>query len=77
MTLTELRKEMDRKSTYGLFAVAVASSYMTSDPDCGFEMEDALERGMTPGPSMFSDNYKKAVEWMLPVLYRQGAFGKK
>jgi hypothetical protein len=77
ITLAELHEEFDRKSTYGLLAIAVCSAFMMSDPDCGFNMEDAIERGLTPGPSMFSDRYKKAVKWMLPVLDRQGAFGDK
>ncbi|KDR21495.1 uncharacterized protein LOC110827944 [Zootermopsis nevadensis] len=75
ITLDELYEEFDRKSIYGLFAITVASSFMMSDPDCGFNLEDTIERGLTPGPSMFSDRYKKTVKWMLPVLCRQGAFG--
>jgi hypothetical protein len=77
ITLDELHEEFNRKSAYGLFMTTIPSSFMMSDPDCGFDIEDAFIRGVVPGRRMFSDRYKKVVKWMLPVLHRQGAFGDK
>jgi hypothetical protein len=77
ITLQELRQEFDRKAMYGLWSMVCAVACMLSHQDCGFELGDALERGVTPGRSMFTDSYKKALKWMLPVLERQGVFGRK
>jgi hypothetical protein len=77
ITLPELHEEFDRKAVYGLWSIVGPAACMLSHPDCGFNMDDVLETGVTPGPSMYSDNYKKAVKWMLPVLDRQGAFEEK
>jgi hypothetical protein len=77
ITLQELYEEFDRKAMYGLWSVVCPVPCMLSHPNCGFEMDNVLERGVTPGPSMFTDNYKKVVKWMLPVLDRQGVFGEK
>ncbi|KDR21496.1 hypothetical protein L798_02960 [Zootermopsis nevadensis] len=74
ITLEELHEEFDRKVMYGVWSTICAAPCMLSRPDCGFELDDALERGVTPGPTMFTDDYKKVVKWMLPVLERQGAF---
>jgi hypothetical protein len=74
MTLKELHEEFNRKSMFGLFAIIAPAACMLSQLDCGFELGDALETGETPGPRMYTDVYRKAVELMLPALDRQGAF---
>jgi hypothetical protein len=75
ITLEELHEEFDRTCFYGLWVLIGPAACMLSKPDCGLELDDLLEKGKTPGRSMYSDTYRETVKIMLPVLDRQGAFG--
>jgi hypothetical protein len=77
ITLQQLHEEFDRKVMYGVFSMIVPAAVMLSKPGCGLDFDDMFMRGVIPGPSIYSDNYKKAVKWMLPVLDLQGAFREK
>lgn len=74
ISLEELRKEFDRKATYCLYSLLGAYAVMQSEPDCGFDMDDAVIRGLNPGRSMYGENYKMAVRYLLPWLESKGVF---
>lgn len=74
ITLQQLQEEFDRTSFYGLWMLIGPTACMLSKPDSNIELDDLFERGVSPGPSMYSDTYRQTVKMMLPVLDRQGAF---
>ena len=74
LTLDELYKEYHRKSAYGAFALICAAPIMICDPSCGFDFEQAILKGVTPGPGMYCDLYKQIMKRELPLLYKMGAF---
>ena len=76
ISLEELYEEYHRKSFYGVFGLVAAASVMTADPDCGFDLDEAM-KGVTPGPGMYSDYFRKAVKWSFPLLEKMGAFDNK
>ncbi|PSN47056.1 hypothetical protein C0J52_09362 [Blattella germanica] len=66
-TLSEIYDEFERKAMYGVFAIISPAGMMTSDPAGGFDFFEAM-RGKTPGPKMYSDFYRQAVKFHLPLL---------
>jgi hypothetical protein len=77
MSLEELHEQFDSKAKYALFTMTGPYAVMQSDPDCGFNLDDALARGSNPGRCMYGENYKIAVKYLLPWLERQGVFDNK
>jgi hypothetical protein len=77
ISLEELREEFNNKADYGLYAMIGPYAVMQCEPDCGFNLDDALARGSNPGRCMYGENYKMAVRHLLPWLERQGVFENK
>jgi hypothetical protein len=77
ITLEKLQEEFDRKVAFGLYSMIGPFAVMQSNPECGFNLDDVLDTGSNPGPSMYSEKYKAAVKWLLPILERKGAFDSR
>lgn len=77
ISLKELHEEFDMKAMYTLYSMTGPYAVMQSEPDCGFNLDDALTRGVNPGRCMYGENYKKAVKYLLPWLKHKGVFDNK
>jgi hypothetical protein len=77
ISLEELHEEFDRKAAYCLYSLIGPYAVMQCEPDCGFNLDDALARGLNPGRCMYGEHYKMAVRYFLPWLESRGVFDSK
>jgi hypothetical protein len=77
ISLKELHEEFDKEAMFGLYSMIGPYSVMQCEPDCGFNLDDALSRGSIPGRCMYGENYKMAVRWLLPWFESKGVFGNR
>ncbi|PSN52863.1 hypothetical protein C0J52_14468 [Blattella germanica] len=74
ITLEELQQEIDKKALFGLFSLIGPCALMQCDPDKQFSFDESLSKGINPGPSIYSETYKKNVKLMLPFYDSKAAF---
>jgi hypothetical protein len=77
ISLEGLHEEFDTKAKYFLYSLIGPYAVMQCEPECGFNLDDALTRGLNPGRCMYGENYKMAVMYLLPWLKSKGVFENK
>ena len=74
-TLEEVHEEIRRKAMYGMFGIVCAGAVMTTDPDCGFDLNE-LMKGNPAGPGMYNGYFREIAKWGIPLLNDMGVFDR-